>query len=102
MTENGTCMEDVKTRIGMAKVAFNKTRELVTKGLNNGLKERLVHTLVWSVALYGCETWTMKKEVVDKLRAFEMGVWRRMKKVSWKDKKTNEEVLTLVGGEMLC
>src|SRR5579864_6437532 len=41
----------------------------------------------------------MKNEVVDKLNAFEMWVWRRMEKVSWQDKKTNEEVLAAVGEE---
>ena len=40
-----------------------------------------------------------EKEVVDKLNAFEMWVWRRMEKVSWQDKKTNEEVLAAVGEE---
>ena len=100
MTENGSCIEEVKARIGMAKVAFNKTRELVTKGLKTELKKRLVKTLVWPVALYGCETWTMKQQIMDKLKAFEMWVWRRMQKVSWKDKKTNEEILSLVGEEI--
>src|SRR5580692_4951510 len=99
MTENGSCIEEVKARIGMAKVAFNKTRELVTKSLKTELKKRLVKTLIWSVALYGCEMWTMKQQIVDKLNAFEMWVWRRMQKVSWKDKKTNEEILSLVGEE---
>jgi hypothetical protein len=87
MIENGSCIEEVKARIGMAKVAFNKTRELVTKGLKTELKKRLVKTLIWPVALYGCETWTMKQQIMDKLNAFEMWVWRRMQKVSWKDKK---------------
>src|SRR5580700_11465481 len=99
MTENGSCIEEVKARIGMAKVAFIKTRELVTKGLKAELKKRLVKTLIWPVALYGCETWTMKQQIMDKLNAFEMWVWRRMQKVSWKDKKTNEEILSLVGEE---
>jgi hypothetical protein len=99
MTENGTCMEEVKARIAMAKVAFSKTKELVTKGLKVALKKRMVKTLVWPVAMYGCETWTMKKEVVAKLNAFEMWVWRRMEKVSWKDKKTNEAVLESVDEE---
>jgi hypothetical protein len=62
----------------------------------------MVKTLVWPVALYGCETRTMKKEVVDKLNAFEMCVWRRMEKVNWQDIKTNEEVLTGVGEERYC
>jgi len=99
ITEKGTCVEEVKARIAMAKVSFNKSKELLTKGLKKDLKKRMVKTLVWPVALYGCETWTMKKEVVDKLNAFEMWVWRRMEKVSWQDKKTNEEVLAAVGEE---
>src|SRR5579864_9188892 len=83
----------------MEKVSFYKSKKLLTKGLKKDLKKRMVKTLIWPVALYGCETWTMKKEVVDKLNAFEMWVWRRMEKVSWQDKKTNEEVLTAVGEE---
>jgi len=71
----------------------------VTKGLKTELKKRLVKTLIWPVALYGCETWTMKQQIMDKLNAFEMWVWRRMQKVSWKDKKTNEEILSLVDEE---
>ena len=69
------------------------------KGLKTELKKRLVKTLIWPVALYGCETWTMKQQIMDKLNAFEMWVWRRMQKVSWKDKKTNEEILSLVDEE---
>src|ERR1051325_2092794 len=72
----------------MAKDAFNKRRELLTK--------RMIKSLVWRVALYSSETWTMTKEVRDKLEAFEMWLWRRMEKISWKDLKTNDEVLHLV------
>src|SRR5580692_786931 len=75
------------------------TRELVTIGLKTELKKRLVKTLIWPVALHGCETWTMKQQIVEKLNAFEMWVWRRMQKVSWKGKKTNEEILSLVAEE---
>ena len=39
--------------------------------------------LVWSVALYGSETWTIRKEDMRRLEAFEMWIWRRMEKVSW-------------------
>ena len=53
--------------------------------------------LVCPVLLYGCETWTMKKAVKSRLEAFEMWIWRRMAKVSWKDKRTDEEVLQIVG-----
>ena len=49
--------------------------------------------------MYGAETWMLMKEDVRRLEAFEMWIWRQMEKVSWKDKKTNEEVLTTVGEE---
>jgi len=48
------------------------------------------------VALYAAETWTYKKEDIQRLEAFEMWVWRRMEKISWQDMKTNEGVLQLV------
>ena len=99
ITEDGRCIEDVKQRIGMAKDAFNKRRELLTRSMSKGLKKRMIKTLVWPVALYGSETWAMKKEVMDRLEAFEMWIWRRMEKISWKDLKTNDEVLLLVGEE---
>src|ERR1051325_1310566 len=99
ISEDGRCIEEVKQRIGMAKDAFNKRRELLTKSMSKVLKKRMIKTLVWPVALYGSETWTMTKEVKDKLEAFEMWLWRRMEKISWKDLKTNDEVLHLVEEE---
>ena len=58
------------------------------------LRKRLVKTLVWPVVLYGFETWTFRKEEINRLNAFEMWVWRRMGKVSWMDKRTNKQVLS--------
>ena len=52
---------------------------------------------MWSTLLYGSESWTLKKRDVEKIEAFEMWIWRRMLKISWKDKVTNEEVLQRVG-----
>ena len=99
ISEDGRCIDDVKGRIGMAKEAFNKRKELLTKSMNKDIKKRMVKSLVWPVALYGCETWTMRKEEMDRLAAFEMWIWRRMEKISWTEKKSNEEILRLVGEE---
>ena len=99
IAEDGRCMEDIKQRIGCAKDAFNKRKELMTKSLGKAVKKRLIKTLVWTVALYGCETWVMSKKEIERLDAFEMWVWRRMEEISWMDKKTNEEVLKYVGEE---
>ena len=81
----------------MAKQAYIKRRNLLTSKICLSLRKRLMKALVWPVLLYGCETWTMKKSVKSRLEAFEMWIWRRMAKVSWKDKRTNEEVLKIVG-----
>jgi len=89
-------MDDIKQRIGCAKNAFNKRKELLSKSMNKPLKKRIVKALVWPVALYGCETWVMKKEAMDRLEAFEMWVWRRLEKVNWEDKMSNEKVLEAV------
>src|SRR6478609_8030965 len=94
ISKDGRCLVDVKTRIGMAKDAFNKRKELLTKSIRVDLRKRLVKTLVWLVVLYGCETWTMRKEEINRLNAFEIWVWRRMGKVSWMDERTNEQVLS--------
>ena len=96
MTEDGRCELEVKTRIAMAKEAFSKRRELLTKGLCLATKKKIVKVLVWSVALYGCETWALKKAERGRLESFEMWVWRRMEKISWVDKVTNMDVLKRV------
>jgi len=56
----------------------------------------MVKTLVWSVALYGSETWTLRKEDIKRVRAFEMWIWRKMEKIRWTAHVSNEEVLSLV------
>jgi hypothetical protein len=59
ISEDGRCIEDVKQRIGMAKDAFIKRKDLLTKSMNKKIKKGMVKMLVWPVAMYGCETWTM-------------------------------------------
>ena len=59
--------------------------------------ERLMKALVWPVATYGCESWTLRKNEETRLDAFEMKVLRRILRVSWTAKKTNEWVLNKAG-----
>ena len=92
ISEDGRCLDFVKTRIGMAKDAFYKRKEMLTRSIRVDLRKRLVKTLVWPVVLYGCEIWTMRKEEMNRLNALQ--VWRSMGKVSWMEKRTNEQVLS--------
>ena len=97
MTEDGRCEAEIKCRIAQAKETFSKRKDLLTKSLRKQTKTKIVKTLVWTTLLYGSETWTLTKEDVRKLEALEMWLWRRVEKISWTDKVTNEEVLSRGG-----
>ncbi|KAG1715012.1 Multidrug resistance-associated protein 4 [Nymphon striatum] len=99
LDDEGKCTKDVKARIAMAKQAFMKRKELLIKNISLYLKKRLVKSLIWSVALYGSETWTIRVDERSKLEAFEMWVWRNILKIKWSDKISNEDVLKLVDEE---
>ena len=60
-------------------------------------KMRILKTYVWSVMLYGCESWTVNNEKTNRIVAAEMWFLRRMLRVSWVDRVTNEEVLRRAG-----
>jgi len=60
-------------------------------------KIRLMKALVWSVATYGCESWTLRTNEETRLDAFEMKGLRKILRVSWTAKKTNEWVLNKAG-----
>ena len=97
VTEDGRCDTEIKSRIAMAKTAFKRMKELLTKNMSLSVKKKIVKAVVWSVLLYGSETWTMKADMIHRIEAFEMWVWRRMEKIRWTERKTNAEVLKMVG-----
>ena len=47
------------------------------------MKKRIIKSMVWSVALYGAETWTIRKEDIRKIEAFEMWIWRKMERIKY-------------------
>ena len=57
---------------------------------------RLLKCYIWSIALYGAETWTLRAVDQKHLESFEMWCWRRMEKISWTDHMRNEDVLLRV------
>ncbi|KAF0767756.1 Reverse transcriptase domain-containing protein [Aphis craccivora] len=85
---------DEMIRTTEMKINSTKTKILVCA---RDPKKRLIKTYVWSVATYGCETWVINNTEKKKLEAFEMCCWRRMKRISWIERKTNEEVHKTVG-----
>jgi len=86
----------MKCRTAMAKAAFNKKRALFTGTLDLQLRKKLVKCYIWSIALYGAETWTLRTVDQKHLESFEMWCWRRMEMIRWTDHVRNEEVLLRV------
>ena len=70
---------------------------LVISSIRISTKIRLMKALLWPVATYGCESWTLRKNEETRLDAFEIKKLRRMLRVSWTAKKTNEWVLSKAG-----
>ena len=90
------CTSEIKSRIAMAKAAFSKKKTLFTSKLDLNLRKKLIKCYIWSMALYGAETWTLRAADQKYLESFEMWCWRRMEKISWTDHVRNEEVLLRV------
>ena len=95
LTNDGRCTCEIKTKIAMAKAAFNKKKTLSTSTLDLTLRKKLVKCYIWSMALYGAETWMLQAADQKYLESFEMWCWKRME-ISWTDHVRSEKVLLRV------
>ena len=97
MTPDGRSDKEIQIRIAIAKSRFEAMSKLFTsKQLSIDLRLRMLNCYIYSVLLYGCETWTINKTMQNKLEACEMWFLRRMGKISWTQKLTNEKVLSML------
>ena len=93
-TEDGKCDKEIQRRIGIARTAFEGMSKILTsRNISIELTSRIAKCYIWSTLLYGAEIWTLTKVTSDKLEAFKMWLYRRMLRISWKEHKTNGEVL---------
>ena len=93
LTSDGRCTCEIKSRIAMAKTAFNKKKTLFTSKLDLNLRKKLIKCYIWNMTSYGAETWTLRAADHKYLESFEMWCWRRMEKISCADRVRNEEML---------
>ena len=97
LTDDGKCEHEIKRRIELARAAFRKLNNVLTcRRLNMEIRKRILRCYVFSTLLYGAETWTITKPMEDRIKAFELWTYRRMLKISWTAKVSNEEVLEKV------
>jgi hypothetical protein len=81
ITGDEKCTYKIKSRIVIAKAAFNMKKNLLTSKLDLNLRKKLVKCYISSITWYGAETWTLRKVDQKYLHSFEMRCWRRMEKI---------------------
>jgi len=89
LTNDRRCAYEIEYRIAMAKAAFNKKRALLTSTLDLELRKKLVKWYIWSIALYGAETWTLRAVDQKHLESVEMWCLHPRTTPSWPSKPTN-------------
>ena len=85
ISDDGKCDAEITKRIEIARGAFNSLKGvLLSSVISLNTKKRIVACYIWSTLLYGSETWTLSQAHINKLQAFEMWVYRKMKRIiSW-------------------
>ena len=84
---------EIKRRLAIARKTSQSMENIwKSKGISMNLKLRFLRACVFSIATYGSESWAMTKNDRKRVDAFEMWCYRRLLRVSWKDKRTNDYV----------
>jgi len=95
---NGDCTEEVKRRSTLRRLAMSGLDKIwKSKSIKISTKARLVPPLVFPGVMYGCESWTMKIYERCRVSAMEMWCWRRMLRIPWTARVTNEELRSRIG-----
>ena len=94
ITADGDCSHEIKRRLLLGrKVMTNLDSMLKSRGVTLPAKVRLVKAMVFPVAMYGCESWTIKKAERRRIDAFELWCWRRLLRVPWTARRSNQSIL---------
>ena len=97
IAEDGESRTEIRTRLAIARKSLVKLNNIWSnRGISSNTKKRLLKTLIWPIATYGCETWTLNKIEENKLNAFEMWTFRRILRISYRAHKTNDLILQAV------
>ena len=91
ITADGDCSHEIRRRLLLGrKVMTNLDSILKSRDITLPTKVRLVKAMVFPVIMYGCENWTVKKAECRKIDAFELSCWRRLLRVPWTARRSNQ------------
>ena len=100
ITADGDCSHEIKRRLLLGRKAMT-TQDSILKSRDITLptKVHLVKAMVLSVVMYGCESWTIKKAEHRRIDAFELWCWRRLLRVPWTARRSNQSILKEISPE---
>ena len=102
ITADGDCSHEIKRRLLLGrKVMTNLDSILKSKDITLPTKVHLVKAMVFPVVRYGCESWTIKKAKYWKIDAFGLWCWRRLLRVPWTARRSNQSMLKEISPEYL-
>ena len=91
---DGDCSYEIKRRLLLGrKVMINLDSILRSRDITLPTKVRLVKAMVFPMVMYGCESWTVKKAERRRMDAFELRCWRRLLRVPWTARRSNQSIL---------
>ena len=94
ITADGDCSHEIKRRLLLGKkVLTNLDSIFKSRDITLPTKVHLVKAMVFPVVMYGCESWTVKKAEHRRIDAFEVWCWRRLLRVSWTARRSNQSIL---------
>ena len=100
ITEDGDCSHEIKRCLLLGrKVMTNLDSMLKSRDITLTTKVRLVKAMVFPVVMYGCEIWTIKKAACRRIDAFELWCWRRLLRVFWTARRSNQSILKEISPE---
>ena len=93
-TVDSDCSHEIKSCLLLGRKAMtNLDRILKSRDITLPIKVHLVKAMVFPVVMYGCESWTIKKSEHRRIDAFELWCWRRLLRVSWTARRSNQSIL---------
>ena len=100
ITADGDCSHEIKRRLLLGRKAMiNLDSILKSKDITLPIKVHLVKVMVFPVVMYGCESWTIKKVKHQRIDAFELWYWRRLLRVPWTARRSNQSILKEISPE---
>ena len=100
ITADGDCSHETKRHLLLGRrVMTNLDSILKSRDITLPTKVCLVKAMVFPVVMYGCESWTVKKAERQRIDAFELWCWRRLLRVSWTARRSNQSILKEINPE---